>query len=98
MSVPGWLGRALAIAALLATGGCDSVCPSGTDERADPGGDACTHDDQCLVRCACYDEATDDELEIHVGECVGGICDGAEDLCEDGCGSLELVAYCRSRG
>ena len=81
----------LAFAAALAA--CSTICPSGTDPRADPEGQECGTADDCLVRCACHSEG--DELEIFVGDCQGGVCRGAEDLCEDGCGDLELVAYCR---
>lgn len=73
---------------------CNSVCPSGTDPRADPGGMECGTADDCQVRCACAD-GEDDELEIFVGDCQGGICRGAEELCEAGCGSMDFVAYCR---
>ena len=83
---------ALAASVLMA---CHSVCPSGTDPRADPAGMECGTADDCEVRCAC----ADDDLELVVlvvGDCQGGICRGAEELCDAGCGSMELVAYCRA--
>ena len=88
-------GRASWLVVILAAVGCNSVCPSGTDVRSDPGGQECSRDDDCLVRCACR-VAADDELEVVVGECRGELCVDAETLCEDGCGTMDLVAYCRA--
>jgi len=84
------------VGAAMLVAGCASVCPSGTDERADPEGRECGTNADCEVRCACtISEGDDDELAVIVGQCQAGVCLGAPKLCEDGCGTMELAAYCR---
>jgi hypothetical protein len=82
-------------AAAIVIAGCQSVCPSGTDQRSDPAGEECGTDQECRVRCACEDDSGE-EHDVIVSDCQAGVCLGVHDLCEDGCGNMEWVSYCRA--
>jgi len=80
---------ALSWSLVVATTGCYSTCPGGHDPGANPAGRACTDGSDCQVECVCQPpDATDDDGEgVVVGDCVGGTCVDADDICRDGCGT-----------
>ena len=75
---------------------CNTVCPGGHDPEANPGGEACMMDDECRVECICVDDENEEE-GIMAGECIGGSCVDAVELCADSCGTLMSTGeYCKA--
>ncbi|MCA9622473.1 MAG: hypothetical protein KC731_25800 [Myxococcales bacterium] len=89
------LGRSTLGACALATlllAGCSGVCPTGSEEGADPGGMACEADADCFLRCACT--SPDGEREVVAGSCINAVCVDAEHSCSDACSPSDVAGFC----
>ncbi len=60
--------------------GCGEPCPEGTDHSADPAGDECEVDDDCLVTCVVRSQYAG-TIGVVDGFCDEGFCESGNSAC-----------------